>query len=144
MNMLWILSLVLLNDVPDWENPDVVGRNKEPPRATSYPFPDAKSALTTPRDRSPFAVSLNGDWNLHWVGKPADRPIGFEKDEYDISNWAIIPVPSCWELHGFGIPIYTNIRYPFPTNPPHIDHSYNPVGSYRTRFTVPPAWKGRQ
>lgn len=138
-----LLAAFFAADAPDWEDPAVVGRNKEKPRATSFPFPDVHSALTTPRDRSPYVLSLNGDWRFHWVGKPDDRPRGFERDDYDVSRWGAIPVPSCWEIHGYGIPIYTNIRYPFPADPPRIDHAYNPVGSYRTSFRVPDLWKGR-
>ena len=61
-----------------------------------------------------------------------------------MSKWAEIPVPSNWEMHGYDHAIYLNIRYPFPTNPPYIDHDYNPVGSYRREFTIPDAWDGRQ
>jgi beta-galactosidase len=53
-------------------------------------------------------------------------------------------VPSNWQLHGYGIPIYTNIVYPFgDPDPPRIPHDNNPVGSYRRSFTVPEAWRGR-
>ncbi len=151
-------------DLPDWENPAVVGRNKEPGHATALPYADAGSALgglgarvpvglfrppappKTPSDvYGGFYRPLNdGNWKFHWVGRPADRPVDFYKPDYDVSAWASIPVPSVWELHGYGIPIYTNIRYPFPANPPYIPHDYNPVGSYRTEFSVPPAWNGRQ
>ena len=50
-------------------------------------------------------------------------------------------------MHGFDIPIYTNIIYPWPQDPkgpPTPPYDFNPVGSYRMHFTVPPAWKGRQ
>ena len=61
-----------------------------------------------------------------------------------MSGWPDIPVPSDWELQGFGIPIYTNIVYPFPKNPPFIDHENNPVGSYRRTFTVAREWDGKE
>src|SRR5690606_2413791 len=51
--------------------------------------------------------------------------------------------PSNWELEGHDIPIYTNIIYPFPKNPPYIDGDYNPVGSYRRTFTVPEQWNDK-
>ena len=50
-------------------------------------------------------------------------------------------------MHGFDIPIYTNIIYPWPQDPggpPQIPYEFNPVGSYRTRFVVPPGWNGRR
>lgn len=53
-------------------------------------------------------------------------------------------MPSNWELKGYGIPIYTNTTYPFPANPPYIDHPDNPVGSYRRDFQLEPTWNGRR
>ena len=58
-----------------------------------------------------------------------------------------MPVPSNWQLHGYGRPIYINQPYPFAPedpDPPNIPDHYNPVGSYRTTFAVPSEWKGRQ
>ncbi len=59
-----------------------------------------------------------------------------------------MPVPASWQMHGFDIPIYTNIIYPWPQDasnkPPQVPYEFNPVGSYRLQFTVPPDWKGRQ
>jgi len=61
-----------------------------------------------------------------------------------VSKWDEIPVPSNWQMHGYGRPIYLNMRYPFPVNPPYIPHDYNPVGSYRIDFRIPGTWKNRQ
>ncbi|MBN1517397.1 DUF4981 domain-containing protein [Candidatus Sumerlaeota bacterium] len=130
--------------LPDWENPLIVQRNKEPGRATAWPFADAKSALKGAPDATPFLKCLNGNWKFHWCGKPADRPAGFFKSDYNDTDWDEIPVPSCWDLQGYGIPIYTNATYPHPKDPPYIPHEYNPVGSYRTQFEVPADWDGRQ
>nr|CAB3479457.1 unnamed protein product [Digitaria exilis] len=52
-------------------------------------------------------------------------------------------VPSNWQMHGFDRPIYTNITYPFPINPPFVT-SDNPTGCYRTVFHIPKEWKGRR
>jgi beta-galactosidase len=134
-------------EVFDWEDPEMIGENKEPPHCTLIPYADRRTAAEGTRDASPFHVSLNGNWKFHWVEKPADRPVEFCKPDYDDSGWAEIAVPSNWQLQGYGVPIYTNTQYPFSPvdpDPPHIPHDYNPVGSYRTRFTVPPEWKGRQ
>lgn len=125
---------------PDWENPSLLGKNKEPARATFLSYPDAASALKGEENR----ISLNGEWSFRWVGKPADAPEGFERDDFDTSGWPKIPVPSCWETHGYGIPIYTNVAYPFPANPPFIPHDYNPVGCYKREFELPDSWNGRQ
>jgi beta-galactosidase len=131
-------------EVPDWENPQVVGRNKEPGHCTLVPYSDAEMALKCERKASQFYKSLNGKWKFNWVSKPADRPIDFYKPSYDVSKWDEIPVPSNWQMHGYDRPIYLNMRYPFPANPPYIPHDYNPVGSYRTEFRIPEAWKDRQ
>jgi len=131
----------------DWENPEMVGEGKEPPHCTLMPYPDVSAAKTGTREASPFHLSLNGTWRFHWVPKPADRPVEFHERDYDDSGWPTIAVPSNWELQGFDIPIYTNVKYPFAPvdpDPPHIPHDNNPVGSYRREFTIPERWKGRQ
>ena len=132
------------DEVFDWENPAVVGRNKEPAHCTYIPYANVQTALKNKRARSPYYKSLNGFWKFNWVRKPADRPVEFYRDEYDVSQWEEIKVPGNWELQGYGIPIYTDEEYPFPANPPHIPHDYNPVGSFRRGFAVPDDWKGRQ
>lgn len=113
----------------DWENPLVNGINKLPSRTVSYGGP---------------VVSLDGKWKFHWSGKPDQRPADFYQTGFSDKNWKTIDVPSCWEMRGYGIPIYTNVRYPYPTNPPYIDHSYNNVGSYRRSFDVPSGWLSRR
>ncbi|MCL7970463.1 MAG: DUF4981 domain-containing protein [marine benthic group bacterium] len=129
---------------PDLENPAVFERNKEPARATFTPFADRQSALTRDPERSPFVRSLSGTWRFHWVRDPADRPMDFHRPEFDDSAWDEIPVPSNWELLGYGVPIYTNIPYPFPPAPPLVPDEWNPVGSYRRSFEIPEDWSGKQ
>ncbi len=129
----------------DWENPEIVGRNKELPHATLMVYPDRESALKGEFSTSPFFVSLNGLWKFHWVRKPAERPEDFHRTDFDDSSWDDITVPSNWQLQGYGIPIYTNSDYPFgKADPPHIPHDNNPVGSYRRWFRVPDSWRTRQ
>ena len=62
-------------------------------------------------------------------------------------SWGTMPVPASWQMHGFDVPIYTNIIYPWPqdpSKPPQVPYEFNPVGSYRMHFTVPPGWQGRR
>ncbi|MEE8573384.1 MAG: glycoside hydrolase family 2 TIM barrel-domain containing protein, partial [Gemmatimonadota bacterium] len=115
-----------------------------PARATFIPFADKASALSRDPGRSPFVQSLNGPWKFHWVSDPADRPPDFFRADFDDGSWDEIPVPSNWELLGYGIPIYTDIPYPFPPDPPRVPDHWNPVGSYRRSFTVPDDWAGMQ
>lgn len=51
-------------------------------------------------------------------------------------------MPGSWELQGFDAPIYTDVSYPFPCNPPYVPADYNPVGAYIHEFTVPETWNG--
>jgi beta-galactosidase len=129
----------------DWEDPELIGINKEDPHCTLMPYPDAEAARHGPRESSSFYQSLDGAWKFHWVPKPDDRPQDFFRPDYDLQNWKEIPVPSNWEMQGYGIPIYLNVQYPFwPVDPPRVPHDDNPVGSYRTTFTVPESWQDRQ
>ncbi|MGF7137981.1 beta-galactosidase, LacZ type [Roseimarinus sediminis] len=129
---------------PDWENPEVFGINKEEARATSMVYPDEDMAYKNNYQASPFYLLLNGTWKFNWAPNPAQRPELFYQETYDVSHWDEIKVPSNWELEGYGVPIYTNIRYPFPKNPPFIAHDNNPVGSYRRTFTIDESWTGRK
>ena len=150
-----ILATSALAKSPDWENPAVFRINKEAPRATTMAFPDKAAAASSPRLDSPWCEMLNGTWKFHHVGNPAEKPDGFERPAFDDSSWDEIPVPSNWQLHGHGIPLYTNITYPFAKNPPvvmdeppapytnHPVSNRNQVGSYRRSFTLPDGWQDR-
>ena len=131
--------------INDWENSEVFNINKEPAHATLIPYLDTSSALV--KKESTFFFSLNGKWHFNWVKKPSDRPQDFFTPEFDASKWDIIDVPSNWQMKGYGIPIYLNIRFPPSvklTNIPSIDHEYNEVGSYKKKFNLPKDWIGRE
>ncbi len=138
-----LLSDMSSDTALDWENPGMIGRNKEPAHATLMPYPDKETAVRCDRFQSEFCRSLNGNWKFNWVGKPADRPKDFYKPDFDVGSWEEIPVPVNWQMAGYGIPYYLNHPYVFEKNPPHIPHDYNPVGSYRREFEVPANWGGR-
>lgn len=143
----WLAMAAWSQPRPEWDNPGVVGVNREKPRATMMIYPNAALARQGERTRSPWLLSLNGKWKFHWSESPAKRPADFYRSDYDDSRWALIPVPSNWQLHGYDIPIYTNAIYPFPYDPkgpPVVPRDRNPVGSYRTKFKLPAAWAGRQ
>ena len=123
-----------------WYNHYVNGINRLPARATSYSFDDEAKALDGNREASRM-VSLNGTWKFKLVEDVPQAPLDFFNEGYDVTAWDDIKVPSCWEMQGYGYPIYTNTQYPFPYRPPYIRRD-NPVGSYVRTFTVPQEWKG--
>jgi len=135
---------------PELENPSVNSINRMPARAYAMPLADVKAALTDALEPStPYVKSLNGNWKISWAGSPAQRVTDFWKTDYDDSLWELIDVPSCVETRGFGSPGYTNVTYPHAKMQPLIRDAvtlkddYNPVSSYRTTFSVPESWKGR-
>jgi beta-galactosidase len=124
----------------DWENPSVFGINKRPAFASSFPFRDKEKAKKNQFDASDYYQSLNGQWRFKWSVNPQLRPVDFYKTSFSADNWDQIPVPSNWQMHGYGTAIYTNVNYPFEKNQPYIQKNYNPVGSYVREFEVPESW----
>lgn len=140
-----------------WENPRLVGLGTLPPHASMVVCPDLETARTigpisnAERIKSSFYRSLNGPWRHHYAPNPLARISGFWRPDFDDSAWGTLPVPAHPELHGFGFPIYTNIRYPWAwhgtePNPPFVpaDHPWNSVHAYRRTFELPPEWAGRR
>ena len=143
----------------DWENQHIFQRNKEKGRTTFIPFADTEEMVADPTYETPWEntrssryMLLSGNWKFHWSKQPSERPVDFYKTGYDVSGWEEIPVPSNWEMLGYGTPIYTNQTYPFRNNPPFIEPVQwytsaaepNAVGSYRRDFTLPADWKGKE
>lgn len=128
----------------DWENTEIFAVNKEPAHASFSPFDEESTELWRDKFDSPFIQTLNGTWKFNFVKKPADRPKDFYQSTFDVSGWADIKVPGNWELQGFGTPIYTDVSYPFPANPPFIPNEFNPVGSYKRTFTIPAHWDQKE
>jgi len=129
----------------DWENPQIVGRNKQPAHATLLPYADINSALTGERNNSPYFRLLNGDWQFHFASTPVAAPEDFFQPDFDSHEWDVIPVPSNWQMLGYGIPRYLAADYAFDkSNPPHVQEDTNETGSYLTTFTIPEDWQGRQ
>ena len=143
-----ILTIIFCNklnaQVPEWENPEIFEINKEPTRATSLPYDNETQAIADIYSNSPYYRLLDGVWKFNWNKKPADKPEGFYKENYDVSRWGDIKVPGNWEIQGYGVPIYSNITYPHPRNPPFISHDDNPVGCYVREFDIPQSWSGRR
>src|ERR1043166_7520045 len=132
---------------PEWDDVAVLHTGTERPHATMMVYPTAELARTGDRAKSPWFQLLNGAWKFQGSLRPSERPLSFYRPDFDDSAWRTIPVPSSWQMHGFDIPIYTNIIYPWPQDakkPPQVPYEFNPVGSYRLQFTVPAGWQGRR
>lgn len=143
-----------------WEDETMFAENKEPGCATYIPYITEKEMLAD-KDfyRTPWLYSqsssfklLNGNWCFHFVSEPSQRPESFYKEDYDVSSWETIPVPSNWEMQGYDRPIYANVEYPHSNTPPYIDarkgfndgganYGINPVGSYVRFFDLPAGWE---
>ena len=105
------------------------------------PYATVEQALAAQRLSSPFCKVLNGQWKFNWVPHPAQRPADFWKPDFDVSAWKEIPVPSNWQIQGYGTPYYRNNGYTFQkdwprvlSEPPRNYTAYterDPVGSYR-------------
>lgn len=152
-------ELLKKNSDEDWENETTFAINKEPGHATYKPFSNAEELQSDPGYRKPWEQPqssryqlLNGRWKFNWVKQPSERPVDFYKPTFDVSAWNEIYVPSSWEMHGYGTPIYTNVTYPHKNNAPFIqpqkgytiEKEPNPVGSYRRTFTLPEDWAGQE
>ena len=150
MRIIFVLSICFFYMITNaqtgnnpWEDPIHYQVNKENPHVTFMVFDNEKDVIADDYSKSPFYQSLNGVWKFIYADKAADRLKDFYSNELDDSKWSNIPVPSNWEIKGFGIPIYTNIIYPFPKNPPFVGDD-DPVGTYRRHFTIPENWDGKE
>ena len=87
------------------------------------------------------SLSLNGSWRFR-LSPTASASEDFAAEGFEDHGWDSIPVPAHWVLEGdgaYGHPIYTNIQFPFPIDPPYVPDE-NPTGDYRRTFDVPADW----
>lgn len=110
------------------ENPQTLHIGTEENRAYYIPFSDRKEALLKPREESDRFISLNGEWEFEYYESYYDFE-GFD------NLTKKIPVPSCWQNHGFDTHMYTNVRYPYPFEPPYVPN-YTPCGAYARSFNI--------
>jgi len=131
--------------VPDWENPQLTSFNTAKPHVTYIPFDSEAKAVKNKPEESSTYMSLNGKWKFKLSDNYTKVPAGFFQPGFDASAWALIDVPSTWEVQGYSYPIYTNIPYEFYSKnplPPHVPYDYNPVGTYLTEITIPETFNG--
>ncbi|HQD69404.1 MAG TPA: glycoside hydrolase family 2 TIM barrel-domain containing protein [Ornithinibacter sp.] len=88
------------------------------------------------------SIDLCGDWAFRLYPSAGEADAAASEADYDDAAWDTIDVPSHWVLRGdgrWGRPAYTNVKYPFPLDPPHVPDA-NPTGDHRRRFEVPADW----
>jgi beta-galactosidase len=117
------------------ENPQILSQNREEARSYYIPYDTLEKALAGDREKSLYYKSLNGDWSFKFFERYIDEPDS-------ITHWDTIPVPSCWQMHGYETPYYTNILYPYPLNPPHVPDD-NPLGVYMKEINLCEDWLKR-
>ncbi|WP_170311532.1 glycoside hydrolase family 2 TIM barrel-domain containing protein [Vallitalea okinawensis] len=122
-----------------WKDLNCLSINRMSPSTTAIPYPSVEEALEGQRHLSDRFMLLNGTWKFLYNEHPLDVPDGYEHPDFDDRDWGQLPVPACWQLHGYDIPVYTNVIYPYPVNPPHVPEE-NPIGCYRRTFAVPDEW----
>lgn len=146
-----------------WEDETRFGENKEEGHSTYTPYFSEKEMIADSNfyrypwlyNQSSATKLLNGDWFFYFVPNPEIRPKDFYSDDYDVSSWATIPVPSNWEMQGYDRPIYCNVEYPHSNTPPYINaregfndngtsYGVNPVGSYVCFFDLPKNWENNR
>ena len=94
------------------------------------PFSSEAKALSNDLSGNERRVSLDGTWKFLYSKNIEACPTDFYKPGFNVKKWKDIQVPGSWELQGFDAPIYTDVKYPFPPNPPFVPADYNPVGAY--------------
>jgi len=140
------LATTFAQELPEWQNPDVVEVNREDPHATRFSFDTFDQAIEGEKNASANYMTLNGPWKFHYSDNPASRPADFYQTSFNDTEWDHIDVPSNWEMKGYGIPIYSNVPFEWTLkpNPPEIPTDHNPVGSYRRSFNLPAEWNDKQ
>ena len=122
---------------PEWQRLDVLSVNTEDPRANFHIYDAEADALTGEYKKSGNYKSLNGSWKFHFAEVPEERPVDFYKTDFDVKDWDNIEVPGDWQMQGYDFPLYVSAGFTFKINPPFVDTTYNPVGSYKRTFDLP-------
>lgn len=119
----------------DWENPAVTQLNQLPAHP---PFASWRSPEQAHRDEpSQRLRSLNGSWKFSYFSRPEAVPESWI--EQDLNGADAVQVPSNWQMLGYDAPIYTNVTYPIPVNPPFVPEE-NATGCYSLTFNIDAEW----
>jgi beta-galactosidase len=125
----------------EWEDPKKTGEGVVRAHVPLQAYGNVAEAVAG--GASSWVQSLSGPWKFCLFDRPENVAEGFEAPQFNDVEWNEIPVPSNWQMQGYDKPIYTNVQYPFPIEPPHVP-AENPTGCYRRTFNVPDDWEGRR
>ena len=116
-----------------YENLSVLHENTMPARAYYIPASRRMDNLVEHREESDRMQLLNGTWKFQYFNSIYDIQDSFFEKNYDTENFDEIQVPSVWQMAGYDTHQYTNIRYPFPFDPPYVPQDI-PCGTYAHTF----------
>ena len=116
-----------------YENLSVLHENTMPARAYYIPASRRMDNLVEHREESDRMQLLNGTWKFQYFNSIYDIQDSFFEKNYDTENFDEIQVPSVWQMAGYDTHQYTNIRYPFPFDPPYVPQDI-PCGAYVHNF----------
>ena len=116
-----------------YENLSVLHENTMPARAYFIPASKRMDNLVEHREESDRMQLLNGTWKFQYFNSIYDIQDSFFEKHYDTENFDEIQVPSVWQMAGYDTHQYTNIRYPFPFDPPYVPQDI-PCGAYVHNF----------
>ena len=116
-----------------YENLNVLHENTMPARAYNIPASKRMDNLVEHREESDRMQLLNGTWKFQYFNSIYDIQDSFFEKNYDTENFDEIQVPSVWQMAGYDTHQYTNIRYPFPFDPPYVPQDI-PCGAYVHNF----------
>lgn len=117
-----------------YENLHLLHENTMPPRAYYIPASRRMGALAEHREESDRFQLLNGLWKFRYYDSIYDVTEEFYREGFEAEKYDEIPVPGCWQNEGYDRHQYTNVRYPFPMDPPYVPVD-NPCGTYLCHFT---------
>ena len=116
----------------EWENQNITHHNVLKAHAPLRAYSEYKEAVL---GGDGARMYLNGSWSFKLFSQPElveEQCVG---QHFNDSSWDTIAVPGNWQLQGYDFPIYSNVKYPFEDNPPHVP-SENPTGVYRHNFML--------
>ena len=116
-----------------YENLSVLHENTMPARAYYIPASKRMDDLVEHREESDRMQLLNGTWKFQYFNSIYDIQDSFFEKDYDTEHFDVIQVPSVWQMAGYDVHQYTNIRYPFPFDPPYVPQDI-PCGAYVHTF----------